>query len=92
MTAIHEETDVDWFAVLDFEHELTCETDRKECSNKAEWAARTRCCGKLYLVCDPCKILAIEVIARHKNDLLTCIACKTRDIRYIDFFGEFVRI
>lgn len=68
MTVTHEETDIDWDLLFDFDPEVTCVgVGGKECPNKAEWRMIFSCCDEVLLICTAHKKSGEEYINKKRS-------------------------
>lgn len=74
MTAIIEDTDIDWMTILDFESDMACE-GKDECDKPVEWKMTNTCCNASFLICTPCKVDFDEWLEAAKDVEIECTPC-----------------
>lgn len=80
MTVTHEETDIDFFTIMDFDPDIKCNPMTEDCENTATWLAIHPCCKAETPQCDQHREKSLRFLKRIMAAGLNnanCKHCKT---------------
>lgn len=69
--------DIEAIEHLDFEANLVCES-LFGCDRPVAWRFVLSCCGRVFLMCDPCKVAILQEMADFPDQTVECRFCLSR--------------
>lgn len=73
MTATIFDHEVDEITFEAFDTALPCEAE--DCDREAKWKLRTKCCSRIWLLCQECVDIVIEETAKNPKARIKCFKC-----------------